>query len=74
MKVTVNNKEEKEIDWDVSQLLITKEGRKVLTTGKHKADSFEGLSIDWYGVTDFGSNWSKNLFTLYKGSITLEND
>jgi hypothetical protein len=75
MKVTVKQIEYKEeIDWDKPQLVISKRNRIVHTTGIHDSTTFHGFLIPTDETPDFNKAWAKNQFTLYKGSITLEND
>jgi hypothetical protein len=72
MKVTVNNN--KGIDWDKPQLLISEEERIVYSIGSHDEKTFTGFLVAGIDSPDYNNSWGKRYFTLYKGSITLEND
>jgi hypothetical protein len=73
MKVTVNNTEEKEIDWSKKGQLVyaTKSGQVVTTDGNECNDTFAGFCHMEYRHSSY---WVKSYFKPFKGSITLEND
>jgi hypothetical protein len=70
MKVTVNNSGE--IDWNKKGQIVIGEGKTiVITTGIHSGSDFHGFSLS---SSTYCGGWEKKFFSLYKGSITLEND
>lgn len=76
MKVTLDKKTGKEIDWDKpGQIMVSKStGTVILSTGKHTEPYFEGYAIQRDGHTDFSNNWGKSNFTPLEGPLILEND
>lgn len=77
MKVTVKENKVKEIDFSVKgQILIYKKSI-VITTGRHTNTEFEAYLIDvedkkdsdLFEVTYY---WTKELFKLFNGTITIE--
>jgi len=83
MKVTVNNQDKEEvIDWNKVQLLeFDAEDLSfvVLTNGKFKTPNFEGVVMcstnpKHYKVGHVANDWDMEVFNLYHGSITLQND
>ena len=74
MKVEVKN--DKTINWDLFQLIYWGE-LIILTNGRHSDGYFEGTVIQSNGdfnVGQFIKDWGKGPFSLFTGSITLEND
>ena len=71
------NKKEEKINWDKQQLLISYEGRIVLSSGIHDIYTFQGLEIGGEiipNALEYCDGWVKSSFKIYEGSITLSND
>jgi hypothetical protein len=75
MKVTVKEKTENEIDWNVVQLVISKTEKDfIVQISKDQSrafddDCFVGQKLD---DGDFVINWRKNAFKKFNGTITIE--
>jgi hypothetical protein len=70
-KITITKNEKKEIDWSIKgQLLISEKGdRVIISNGNSDKDSFEGTQIS---NGEFHDEWLKSYFTLFNGTITIE--
>ena len=77
MKITVKENIQ-EIDWSQRQLILSPNGNVLLTTGNESKSAYEGIvlrNID--GGVNVGSMqyFTKcEGYTLFTGSITLQND
>ena len=67
-----------DIDWDIPQLLISKDSGLVLASnGKHNKEHFEALVIvgNFFRQKNyFLTNWGKEFFTKFKGTLKINQE
>lgn len=73
MRVTEIEKENiKPIDWSKGgQVVVSKKGSHVVTTGEHYMGTFEGFILE---TGRLGTSWVKTGFRLVGGQLTIENE
>lgn len=75
MKVTVKESKEKEIDWNESQLVVSKTEINYIvqiSRDQSKTSGNELFSGQRLSTGEFSANWKKSAFKKFKGTITIE--
>lgn len=75
MNVKIEDKESI-TDWSIPQLLITEQGKIVLTTGGcYDEDTFSGIDLTDKSNkgASFSVHWQKSLFKKFTGTVTITN-
>lgn len=73
MKVTVKEKTENEIYWSEPQLVISMDGEVIIQTSMNQSKSDENtFSGQKLSNGDFSTNWKKDKFKKFNGTITIE--